>query len=289
MLNNYCIMQEISLFIAFTGGLLAFLSPCILPVIPGYIGYISGISSGPSKRFNWKVFLASVLFVLGFSSVFSLLGAGATTIGQLLREYKYIIAQVGGALVVFFGLHFAGVFLRKNFLKEFLVAAFVTTIALLGLYRFGYISKDVLVGVLVISLVVLVLYNLNFHNVLYRQMKLTGSNKFGILGAFFMGVFFAFGWSPCIGPVLASVLLYASQQETATQGFLMLFAFSMGMGIPFLLAGALISAFTAFIKSFSKFFGVVEFVGGVLLVVLGILLATGNLERLSYILGTFGT
>ncbi len=282
-------MQEISLFIAFTGGLLAFLSPCILPVIPGYIAYISGISATSSKRFNWKVFLASVLFVLGFSLVFSLLGAGATTIGQLLREYKYIISQVGGALVVFFGLHFAGVFLRKNFLKEFLVIAFVTTIALLGFFRFGYISKDVLVGMLLIFLVILVFYNLNFHNMLYRQMKLTGSNKFGILGAFFIGVFFAFGWSPCIGPVLASILLYASQQETAAQGFLMLFAFSMGMGIPFLLAGVLISAFTTFIKSFSKFFGVVEFVGGLLLVVLGILLATGNLERLSYILGTFGT
>lgn len=115
-------MFEVSFLLAFTAGILAFLSPCVLPIIPGYISYISGMGAQEikeeRKNFSWRILFASVLFVLGFSLVFTMLGAGASAVGQVLRDYQSLIAKVGGAVVVFFGLHFAGVFLRKNFLKE---------------------------------------------------------------------------------------------------------------------------------------------------------------------------
>jgi cytochrome c-type biogenesis protein len=105
-------MGEVSVFIAFTAGILSFLSPCVLPIVPGYLSYISGVAGAQEqpKGFNFKVFLASILFVLGFSLVFTLLGASATTVGQFLRSYQDLIAKVGGGVVVFFGLHFAGPF-----------------------------------------------------------------------------------------------------------------------------------------------------------------------------------
>jgi len=275
-------MAEVSLFIAFTAGLLSFLSPCVLPVIPGYLSYISGIAGkekSQQKAFNFNVFFASLLFVLGFSVVFSLLGAGATTIGQLLREYQEIISKVGGGVVVFFGLHFAGAFLRPNFLKEILgVGAFI-----LSLHLFGAISQKLLFDLLGVLLVVLFLYSLNLHEKLYRQMRIESKGNVSVVGAFLVGMLFAFGWSPCIGPVLGSILLYASQQETVMQGTLLLLSYSMGLGIPFLIAGGLLSAFLGFVKGFSRFFGIVEFVGGLILMVLGVLLTTGYLSVLANI------
>ncbi|WP_448583989.1 cytochrome c biogenesis CcdA family protein [Thermocrinis sp.] len=272
-------MAEVSLIIAFTAGLLSFLSPCVLPIIPGYLSYISGIgrTEESSKGFNLRVFSASVLFVIGFSVVFSLLGAGATTVGQFLRDYQEIISKVGGGVVVFFGLHFAGVFLRKDFLKE----ALGISALLVSLYLFGVISQKLLFDLLGILLLVLFLYSFGLHEKLYRQMRMEVKSNVPLFGAFLVGMLFAFGWSPCIGPVLGSILLYASQQETAVQGAIMLFFYSMGLGIPFIVAGGLLSAFLSFVRGFSKFFGVVELVGGLVLVVLGILLTTGRLSMLA--------
>jgi len=272
-------MLEVSFIIAFTAGLLSFLSPCVLPIIPGYLSYISGIgrADGSSKGFNLNILLASVLFVFGFSLVFSLLGAGATTVGQLLREYQEIISKVGGGLIVFFGLHFAGVFLRENFLKEILGISAL----LVSLHLFGVISQKLLFDLLGIIFVVLFLYSFGLHEKLYRQMRMDMKGSVSLFGAFVVGMLFAFGWSPCIGPVLGSILLYASQQETALQGAILLFFYSMGLGIPFIVAGGLLSAFLSFVKSFSKFFGVVEFIGGLVLVALGVLLTTGRLSMLA--------
>ncbi|MEJ5339350.1 MAG: cytochrome c biogenesis CcdA family protein [Aquificaceae bacterium] len=277
-------MNEVSLFIAFTAGLLSFLSPCVLPIIPGYISYISGIGAQEIRErggFSQKAFIASVLFVVGFSVVFTLMGATATGIGGLLREYQDYIARIGGGLVVFFGLHFAGVLLRPNFLKELAgVSALI-----LALFFLGIMPQKILFDLLGIILIVAFLYFFGLHETLYRQLRREMKGSVSGFGALLVGMLFAFGWSPCIGPVLGSILLYASQQETALQGASLLFAYSMGMGIPFLVAGGLLSAFLGFVKSFGKFFGIVEVVGGVLLVLLGLLLTTGKLAEISLLLG----
>lgn len=277
-------MTETSLFIAFTAGILSFLSPCVLPIIPGYISYISGVGFQEAKEkggFSKHAFFASFLFVLGFSIVFTFMGATATTIGGLLREYQGYIAKVGGGLVVFFGLHFAGVMLRPSFLKElFGVASLI-----FAFFLFGIISQKLLFDLLGIILIVAFLYTFGLHEVLYRQMRKELKGSVSGLGAFIVGMLFAFGWSPCIGPVLGSILLYASQQETALQGATLLFFYSLGLGIPFLLAGGLVSAFLGFVRSFGRFFGIVELLGGLLLVLLGILLTTNKLAEISLILG----
>ncbi|MCS6957495.1 MAG: cytochrome c biogenesis protein CcdA [Aquificaceae bacterium] len=281
-------MTEVSLFIAFSAGLISFLSPCVLPIIPGYLSYISGIGAQEVKErggFSKRAFIASFLFVVGFSVVFTLMGATATGIGSLLREYQDYIAKVGGGLVVFFGLHFAGVLLRPNFLKELIGVASL----LLSLFFFNMLSQKVLFDLLGILLVVSFLYLFGFHNVLYRQMRKELRGSVSGFGALIVGMLFAFGWSPCIGPVLGSILLYASQQDTALQGASLLLAYSMGLGIPFLIAGGLLSAFLGFVRSFGKFFGIVEVVGGVLLVLLGVLLTTGKLAEISLLLGGWGS
>ncbi|MFN7064564.1 MAG: cytochrome c biogenesis CcdA family protein [Aquificaceae bacterium] len=277
-------MTDLSLFIAFTAGILSFLSPCVLPIIPGYISYLSGIGSHEVRQkggFSKQAFFASFLFVLGFSVVFTLMGATATTIGGLLREYQDPIAKVGGGLVVFFGLHFANVLLRTNFVRElFGVGALI-----LALFFLGIISQKILFDLLGIILLVFLLYAFGLHKVLYREMRRELKSSVSGIGALLVGMFFAFGWSPCIGPVLGSILLYASQQETALQGASLLFSYSLGLGIPFLIAGGLLSVFLGFVRSFGRFFGIVEIVGGVLLVLLGVLLSTGKLAELSLILG----
>ncbi|MCS6998928.1 MAG: cytochrome c biogenesis protein CcdA [Aquificaceae bacterium] len=277
-------MGEVSLLIAFTAGLLSFLSPCVLPIIPGYISYLSGVGAQEvreERSFNRKTFLASFLFVLGFSLVFTLMGATATGVGSLFREYQDHIAKVGGGLVVFFGLHFAGVMLRANFLRELVgVASFF-----LALFFLGVLPQRFLFDLLGIILLVAFLYLFNLHEVLYRQMRKELKGSLSGLGALLVGMLFAFGWSPCIGPVLGSILLYASQQETALQGAGLLLAYSLGLGIPFLVAGGLLSAFLGFVRSFGRFFGLVEVVGGLLLVILGVLLTTGKLAEISLLLG----
>ena len=272
-------MFEVTFVGAFLAGILAFLSPCVLPIIPAYLSYVSGVGveevQRESKPFNIKIFLSALFFVIGFSIVFTLLGAGASFIGQFLRAYQTEIAKVGGGLVIFFGLHFAGAFLRQNFLRELLgVEAF-----LLALHLFGVISREVFLNLTGALAVVLALYLFGAHEYLYRQLKKEAKAKASYLGAFLIGVVFAFGWTPCIGPVLGSILFLASQQETVREGAVMLFLFSLGLGIPFLVAGLLFSLFLNFVKKFGRFFGVVEFVGGVLLISLGILLV---LDKLSW-------
>ncbi|ADC89654.1 cytochrome c biogenesis protein transmembrane region [Thermocrinis albus DSM 14484] len=270
-------MSDVSFLIAFSAGLLSFLSPCVLPIIPGYISYLSGM--GGTGRAG-RVVLSAFFFVLGFTVVFTLMGASATFVGQLLRDYQLYIARLGGGLVVFFGFHFAGLFLRENFMREF-GAIMAFTVAL---YTFGVLSQRTFMDVLGVLLVVLALYLLNVHQKLYQQMRLESKGQLPIVGSFLVGVAFASGWTPCIGPVLGTILLYASQQETARQGALLLLSYSMGLGVPFILAGLFLSAFLGFVRRFSKFFRWVEIVGGVLLVTIGLLLATGKLAVLSGVL-----
>jgi cytochrome c-type biogenesis protein len=272
-------MFEVSFLGAFLAGLLAFLSPCVLPIIPAYLSYVSGVGveeiQRQQKLFNVRVFLSALFFVIGFSVVFTLLGASASLIGQMLRDYQTQIAQIGGGIVIFFGLHFAGAFLRPNFLKELIgVEAF-----LFALYVFKAISLESFLSLSGALAVVLGMYLFGVHEYLYRQFKAEAKAKVSYLGAFLIGLIFAFGWTPCIGPVLGSILFIASQQDTVGQGALLLLLFSIGLGVPFLIAGLLFSAFLSFVKKFGKFFGYVELVGGLLLISLGVLLV---LDKLSW-------
>ncbi|NPA32946.1 MAG: cytochrome c biogenesis protein CcdA [Aquificae bacterium] len=272
--------MEVTLIGAFVAGLLSFLSPCILPVIPAYLSYISGVSGTPSGgRVNWRVFVSSVYFVLGFTLVFVGLGASATFVGQLLQSYQDWVVRIGSGLVIFFGLHFSGAFLWRHFLKAYILAGVLVVV----LYLLGFLGKDSFFNLAFAYVEVLVLYLFKVHELLYRQLKLEAKPELSYVGAFLMGVVFAFGWSPCIGPVLGSILFLASQQETVMRGALLLFVYSLGLGIPFLLAGLLFSVFLSFVKAFSRYFKYVELAGGVLLVGLGILLALGKLSVLANI------
>ena len=279
-------MEQVSVFAAFLAGLLAFVSPCVLPIIPGYIAYISGVSAGtvavqPQKR-DWKVVYAAIAFVIGFSIIFTAMGAAATFIGQLLQEYKYIISKIAGVLVILLGVHFTGIFLSPRAKQWLYLFTAVSAI----LYGYGLITtKNLLndfIWILATAMGLLVFYYSGIYKALY-EVKQTEVKKKppGIIGAFIVGIAFAFGWSPCIGPVLGAILLYASQQETVLQGVFLLFAFSMGLGIPFIITAAAIDQFFRFFNFIRRYFNLIEIIGGLLLILIGILLITGKLEEIS--------
>ena len=293
--------QEVSIMAAFLGGILAFLSPCVLPIIPGYIAYISGVSayslsSEPvqKKKFDLNIFLSALAFVIGFSIVFTLLGAGSTYIGQLLLDYKRTISQIAGIIVVILGIHFTGVFQNRNIKKILgLITIFLVSLYIYGIYItklntesiYTALKNDFLVA-LVLAIALNLFYYTGFYRILYQQTTTEVKNKpTGILGAFFVGVAFAFGWSPCIGPVLGAILLYASQQETVYQGMILLFSFSMGLGIPFIITAIAINFFFRFIKVMSKYFMIIEMLGGILLIIIGILLMFGEFNRIGEFIG----
>jgi len=237
-------MENVGLFTSFLFGILSFLSPCVLPLVPGYISFISGLSfeelkeSQSSKRFFLKTLLSSLFFVLGFSIVFVMLGASATAVGKFLSENMNVIAKVAGVIIVIFGLHMTGIF-RIKFLN-------------------------------------------------YEAKLKVGGKPLGLLGAFVVGFAFAFGWTPCIGPVLATILVLASQQETVKQGVLLLSVYSLGLGIPFLITSLSINFFFKWFARIRKYLNVVEIVSGVILIILGVLIFTNSLGVISsYIMKMF--
>jgi cytochrome c-type biogenesis protein len=216
-------------------GLVSFLSPCVLPLVPPYLGYLGGTTidqmtaqGGADAQLRRRVVLASLFFVAGFTTVFVGFGAGASVLGQWIQTHKAQLAMVAGGVIIIFGLHFLGV-LRVPFL-----------------YREARFHTDV------------------------------QGATFG--GAFLMGLAFAFGWTPCIGPVLATVLTLAASEASLGAGVRLLFVYSLGLGIPFVLAALAIGPFIGFMKRFRAHLGRVEKVMGLLLVATGILILTGSLN-----------
>ena len=244
--------MEFSLLMVFGAGVLSFLSPCVLPLVPPYLSYMSGASfeqlraDGSVTGVVWRrsVF-TSLFFILGFSVVFILLGATATAFGQLFRQALPVLTPIAGVMILIMGLHF------------------------LGILRIGLLD---------------------------RQMRHSGPGvASGPVGGFLLGLAFAVGWTPCIGPVLAAVLALAASQSTASEGAGLLAVYSAGLGVPFLLAGIAIGPFLSFFSSFRKHMGTVEKVMGALLVLTGLLFLTGQFSRISYwfletfpVLSTFG-
>src|SRR5262249_29616138 len=207
---------------AFVAGIVSFLSPCVLPLVPGYVSLISGASveelqSKDRKLLN-TVLLHSFMFILGFTVVFVMLGAAATTLGQLAREYKRQLTWIAGAVIIIFGLHLTGILKIKAL----------------------YADK--------------------------RMHSVKGGKS--PLGAFLIGFAFAFGWTPCLGPIISSILLLAGSADTVAKGVLLLWVYSLGLAVPFLLTSLLIDRFLTFYGRFRRHLHTLEVASGVLLMVL---------------------
>jgi len=220
---------------AFVAGLFSFLSPCVLPLVPGYVSLISGVGIEELKsqetRLLRKVMLNSAAFIVGFSTVFITLGAISTEIGQVMARYKSVLAQVAGVVIILFGLHLTGI-LRINAL---------------------YSDK--------------------------RLHNMKGGSTVG--GAFLIGFAFAFGWTPCVGPILSVILGFAAAQDSVAKGVLLLTIYSMGLAVPFLLTSLGIGRFLKFYSRFRSHMHALEVASGGLLIALGILLVFGRFTLLA--------
>ncbi len=228
---------SVSLFGAVLAGLISFISPCVLPIVPGYLSFISGVNMAELKDgerpagLARRVGITSLAFVLGFSTVFVALGAAATMVGYYLQQYKRELGMIGGVVIIILGLHTAGILPIKW--------------------------------------------------LLYEKRAEVKTRPLGLLGAYVVGLAFAFGWTPCIGPILGAILLYASQQATVSEGVLLLMAYSAGLGIPFVLSGLAINGFFAAFGRIRRHMKAVEYVSGALLVGVGLLLVTDRLAVLA--------
>lgn len=229
--------SDVTLFGTFGAGLLSFVSPCVLPLVPPYLAFIAGasldeLSGAGYEAARRRVFLAALAFVAGFSSVFVAMGATASVFGQLVRSHLDVLAPAAGVIVIVMGLHF------------------------LGLFRIP---------------------------LLYREARVAVERRpAGPLGAYLIGLAFGFGWTPCIGPVLAAVLSVAAARDTVGQGAGLLAVYAAGLGVPFLAAAAFSQPFMKTMARFRTHMGTVEKITGVLLIATGIAFLTGGIERLSF-------
>lgn len=229
--------SNVSFYGAFIAGLLSFLSPCVLPLIPSFITYITGLSFSdlqaehPSHKVRQQTIVHTLLFIAGFTTVFVLLGASATFIGGFLQEHMNTIRKVGGILIIIFGIHVTGL---------------VPIHLLLGEKRVTVHRKPA-----------------------------------GYLGSFVVGLAFAAGWTPCIGPILASILMVAATEETVSQGVLLLLTYSMGLAIPFFLSSLAMHQFLVVFNRFKKHIRIFEIITGVFLIIVGVMIFSNYLSILA--------
>ena len=217
-------------------GLLSFLSPCVLPLVPPYLCYLGGVTfdelAGKEQQLTSemraRILGAALLFVLGFTVIFVSLGVGASAIGQFLHGHKILFTRIAGVIIILFGLQFLGVF------------------------RLSFLQTD--------------------------TRFFSNNPSLGMMGAFLMGLAFAFGWTPCIGPILAPVLSLAASSEHMTKGASMLFVYSLGLGIPFIGAALAIQSFLGFLKRYQAYLGIMEKAVGGLLVLVGLLFINATLD-----------
>ena len=232
---------DISYAGALGAGLLSFLSPCVLPLVPPYLCYLGGVtidqmtddeSSEQSRQMTRRVFITAIFFVLGFSTVFISLGATASALGELVGDYLDFLSQAAGVIIIILGIHF--------------------------------------IGIVKIPL-------------LYRDTRIqTNTKPASLFGAYIIGLAFAFGWTPCVGPVLAAILFVAGSEDSISYGTSLLATYSAGLGIPFMAAALAVKPFMGFMKKFRRHMQTVERGIGVLLVLTGILFLTGTFSTISY-------
>ncbi|MBK1811509.1 cytochrome c biogenesis protein CcdA [Clostridium sp. YIM B02505] len=226
-------MDGVPFLLAFSAGLLSFLSPCVLPLVPAYIGYMTGSSMNNNHANKDKIInLYKVLgFVFGFSLIFIIMGASATTLGKLIISNQTLFRKIGGSLMIVFGLHTIGIIKIKMFYREK---------RLLSVINFSKSFSPILIGMA-----------------------------------------FAAGWTPCVGPILSSILIYSSNLTTVYQGIFLLSIYSLGLSIPFILTAMAIDSFMKFKSNVLKFSQSISIVSGLLLIIMGILVFTNNLNTLS--------
>jgi cytochrome c-type biogenesis protein len=232
--------ENVSLLVALSAGLLSFLSPCVLPLIPSYMAFITGVSieelsrKENLKQVRKKVILSSLFFILGFSIIFITLGASATFIGKFLSKNIRWVEIIGGAIIILMGLHFAGIF------------------------RIRFLDRE-------------------------RAIHLK-KKPLGLLGTLLVGMAFGAGWTPCVGPILGSILTLAATTQSVLKGIVLLAVYSAGLGIPFFIAGLILHKFFEYFQSIRKYFRAIEIGGGILLIIVGLALVAGYFSRLSGLL-----
>ena len=229
-------MLEVSIPAAVLGGLISFLSPCVLPLVPPYLSFLAGVTldelqAGDDWGLRRRALLTALLFVAGFSTVFVLLGATASALGQTVRQHLDVLSVVAGIMIIVMGLH------------------------LIGLFRIG---------------------------LLYREARVEVERSASVWGAYLMGLAFAFGWTPCIGPILAAILSLAGSETSVARGALLLGAYSAGLGIPFILAALAMKPFVAFLKRVRSRFGMIEKAMGAFLVLTGLAFLFGWVTTASF-------
>ncbi len=231
-------MLDLNFPVAFGAGLVSFFAPCVLPLLPAYIGYVTGVSLGDLEKKGYtpyikKILLSSLFYVLGFSIVFVLLGTAAASFGMVLRRYDFLIQRIGGLIILILGLEFAGV-IRIPFLS----------------YQKGFKLPSWTEGL-------------------------------GHLRAFFVGIVFASAWTPCVGAVLGSILTLAAVTGTATQGATLLFVYSLGISLPFLIVSLTLASAPRYLSFIKKHIGIISKIAGFILALLGLLLLTDTYKFLN--------
>ncbi len=220
------------MLVAFLAGVLSFLSPCVLPLVPSYLSYLTGMTGvAEIQARRHLALLHALLFVIGFTLIFAALGATATALGRTLNYYQHWLERIGGALIVFFGLY------------------------TLGVLRIGLLARELRVQL--------------------------GDKPLGFLGSVIAGAAFGAGWTPCIGPILGSILLYTSSQADLGRGLGLLLAYSAGLAIPFLVAAHALEAFLKWFQRFRRHIGWVERIAGALLIIVGVMMMFGWFTVLS--------
>jgi cytochrome c-type biogenesis protein len=265
-------MTDVSLVGAFLAGLVSFLSPCVLPLVPGYISMLSGIGMEELRKGEAPtsgLFASSLAFVTGFSVVFISFGASASAVGSFLLQNRALLAPVAGALILLFGLHLLGALIKLN-----LRAGIILGVLLVALGVVAYLRHAPLFAGLgashFFSLSLIGFFGPTMARWLNRDVHLRSkATQPGIWSGFLLGFAFAFGWTPCIGPILSAVLLLAARSDTIARGVLLLAVYSAGLAIPFLLTALGISRFMAFYKNFRKYLHAVELFSGALLLFIG--------------------